>query len=145
MHTSWALFIVLKISIPVLPIHRINGTHLSTFSRISAMLVSGFRRWCRRLCCSRGRQVFHCVVHSTWMVAGLPRRIARCSMLSSLFMMCSCSCNGHIEWLAEGCEARMGSQPWSPSGRASAGDSSQGKWQIMGSDVSHPQVIRPGS
>lgn len=142
MHTSWALFIVLKISTPVLPIHRINGSHLSTFSRISAMLVSGFRRWCRRLCCSRGRQVFHCVVHSTWMVAGLPRRMARCSMLSSLFMMCSCSCKGHNEWLAEGCKAR-----WEASHGhhlASAGDSSQGKWQIMESDVNHPQVIRPG-
>lgn len=144
MHTSWGLFIVLNISIPVLPIHRIKGAHLSTFSRISAMLVSGFRRWCLRLCCSRGRQVFHCAVHSTWMVVGLPRRMARCSILSSLFVICSCSYKGHIEWLAEACEARMGSQTWLPPGRASAGDSSQGKWQIVGSDISQVQVIRLG-
>lgn len=121
-----------KNSIPVLPRHGINGAHLSTFSRISAMLVSGFRRWCLRLCCSRGRQIFHCAVHSTWMVVGLPRRMARCRMLSILFMMSSCSCKGHSEWLAEACVARMGCQPWSPPRRASAGDRSQGKWQIMG-------------
>lgn len=97
-HTSWVLFIVLKTpSIPALPMYRTNGAHLSSFSRISAMLVSGFRRWCLRLRCSRGRQMFHCAVHSTWMVVGLPRRMARCSMLSSLFMITSCSYKGHSE------------------------------------------------
>lgn len=39
--------------------NRISGAHLSIFSRISAMLVSGLQRLPLRLRCSRGRQVFH--------------------------------------------------------------------------------------
>lgn len=72
------------------------------------MVVSGFRRLNLRLRCSRGRQVFHCAVHSTWMSLGSPKRMARCSVTSSLLMIFSWFCRGHIEWLAEGWETRVG-------------------------------------
>lgn len=70
--------------------------HLSTFSSTSATPARGFRRWCRRLCCSRGRQVFHCVVHTTWMTRGSPRRTARCSATSSLCMISSWACGEDV-------------------------------------------------
>lgn len=72
-----------------------SGRHLSAFSRTSARLVSGFRRWWRRLCCSSGRHVFHWVAHTVWTSRGSPRRTARCSVASSLRTMSSWACTQH--------------------------------------------------
>lgn len=92
---AWATFSSSVSSYVPRPLWRTQhrcAPHLSTFSSTSATPARGFRRWCRRLCCSRGRQVFHCVVHTTWMTRGSPRRTARCSATSSLCMISSWAC-----------------------------------------------------
>lgn len=91
----------------------LGGTdYLSAFSRTSATLLSGFRSWRRRLCCSRGRHMFHCVAHTAWMGPGSPRRTARCRATSSLWTMLSCICTRHTGRLC-GREANPAPHPGS--------------------------------
>lgn len=78
---------------------RPRAIYLSIFSSTSAIANRGFRIWCCKLCCNSGKQIFHWVVHTAWIILGSLSRIARFKIKSSFCITFNWACRNKIQFV----------------------------------------------